>query len=74
MALNGTTMGEAVAAAVKTVADGISETGAITADQMESIWVAACIKIVEHIQSNGIVTGTVTTGSGSGGSVSGTIT
>lgn len=53
MALNGTTMGQAVAAAV--LASAPSDDSPVSESQLEAVWIAACTEIVNHITANGVV-------------------
>lgn len=53
MALDGTRMGKAVAAAV--TASAPSDSAPVTATQLENIWIAACTEIVKELVDNGIV-------------------
>lgn len=53
MALDGTIMGQAVAAAV--VASAPSDDAPVTQGQLEAVWIAACTEIVNHITANGVV-------------------
>jgi len=63
MPLNGTTMGDDVAAAVQAV--GITAGTPITNNQLKSVWEAACGAMVTHIKSDAVVTVTaVQAGSG----------
>jgi ribulose kinase len=63
MAMNGTAMGDAVAAAIKGVIDGQGQ-GNADLKKMKQIWEAACTAIVAHIVANAQVTaGIAVTGS-----------
>jgi hypothetical protein len=64
MALDGTTMGQSVAAAV--VASAPSDGAPVTTAQLEAVWIAACTEIVNHIKANGVTTTPVTSGSSAG--------
>lgn len=79
MAMNGTTMGDAVVTAIQGVNPKITQKDIVI---MKPFWEAICAAIVAHIQTNGSISvttspgtmnvgGTAVTGSGSG---SGTIT
>lgn len=71
MALNPTVWGAAVASAVQ--AQGITAGTPITGAQLTAIWQAICGAHDTHITNNAAVSGTVTTGAGAGGSVTGTV-
>ena len=53
MALDGTIMGKAVAAAV--VASAPSDDAPVTTNQLEAVWIAACTEIVSHLTANGVI-------------------
>ena len=59
MALNGDTMGLAVAAAIASLSESEKE-------DLEKIWKTACNEIVDHIVTNAVVNTTVTVASVSG--------
>ena len=71
MALNPSTWGTAVASAIQGI--GITAGTPITDAQLISVWQAICGAHDTHISANALVTGTVTSGSGSGGAVTGTV-
>lgn len=74
MALNPLVWGPAVATAVKAYVDANIEPGTpITAPQISAIWTVITGAHDAHISANAQVSGTVTSGSGSGGNISGTV-
>ena len=71
MALKPIPTGDAIAAAIKALAP---PAGTPVSDALlKQIWETVCTNIDGDIQSNALVTGTVTSGSGSGGAVTGTV-
>lgn len=65
MALNGTTMGDAVAIAVAGVASGITPGTPVTPDQLKAVWEAACTALVGRVQSDAVANpGTFANGAG----------
>jgi hypothetical protein len=71
MPMNSNTLGTAITNAI--AANIPNPTAAVTGAQLEAVWQAVAMAIVDHITSNALVTGTVTSGAGAGGSVTGTI-
>jgi len=57
MALDGTRLGAAIAAAVQSAASGISPSAAVTQGQIDAIWIAVGQAIITEITTNAIVPG-----------------
>jgi hypothetical protein len=71
MAMNGTTMGDAVATALAKIITAQGQ-GNANINQMKTIWEAICTEIVSHIQQNAKVPpGIPTTGPEGPGSTTG---
>lgn len=58
MAMNGTSMGDEVWAALQAYLNNIPDDHRLTGKDGQSIWRVICDKIVDHIQANGVATGT----------------
>lgn len=72
MPMNGNTWGTAVKNAIAAL--GITAGTEVTPTQLEQFWQAVKVQDVTHITGNSVVTGNVTSGAGSGGSVLGQVT
>lgn len=64
MALDGTRLGTAIAAAVASASSGISPTAPVTQEQIDAIWIAVGTAIIAEITANAEVPG-ITPGGGS---------
>lgn len=64
MAMNGAQLGLEMAAATRAIFSAISQTTPVSDAEVNAIWRAAGVAIVDHVQAHGTVT--VTTGSSAG--------
>ena len=72
MAMDGTTLGTAMADATKAIYTLFDKTTEVSQAQLDSIFIALGQEIVNHVTSQGVTSTTVTTGS-SAGTFTGTI-